>query len=362
MPSFNHVVRSTIDKTFRVSQVEGMFDVPLEDKMERSWQVDMPIEDRPWTIGMIAGASGSGKTTIAREVFGSIFVRNDWPTGAVVDGFADDLEMKQICSAMSHVGFASPPSWVLPYQVLSTGQQFRVDLARAILESDKDKPLVFDEFTSVVDRDVARIGSQAVAKFVRKYQRQFVAVSCHYDIIDWLDPDWVYDVSSGTFQWRCLRRPSIQLRIRQVHRSAWQLFSQHHYLTGKIHKAARCFVAFFENSPVAFTSCISFPHAKMQKAWREHRTVTLPDYQGVGIGNALSEHMGDVLLSEGKRFISTTSHPSMIGHRNRSKKWKLTRKPSRVSGRSARILSNTTSAMRQSISDTRLTASFEYVG
>ena len=39
-----------------------------------------------------------------------------------------------------------------------------------------------DEFTSVVDRQVAQIGAHAIQKYVRKHGRQFVAVSCHYDI------------------------------------------------------------------------------------------------------------------------------------------------------------------------------------
>jgi hypothetical protein len=43
--------------------------------------------------------------------------------------------------------------------------------------------------------------------------------------------------------------------------------------------------------------------------WREHRTVVLPDFQGVGIGDALSEWLGAYLRSWGIRIRSLTSHP-----------------------------------------------------
>jgi len=69
----------------------------------------------------------------------------------------------------------------------------RVDLARALLEKDF---VVFDEFTSVVDRQVAQTTSLAVNKAVRKMGKKFIAVSCHYDIVDWLEPDWVFDTNS----------------------------------------------------------------------------------------------------------------------------------------------------------------------
>jgi hypothetical protein len=29
------------------------------------------------------------------------------------------------------------------------------------------------------------------SKSIRKTDKQFVAVTCHYDVVDWLEPDWV---------------------------------------------------------------------------------------------------------------------------------------------------------------------------
>lgn len=105
--------------------------------------------------------------------------------------------VKEIELAFTSVGFASPPSWLKPYNVLSNGEKMRVDLAYCLL---KDEPLiVFDEFTSVVDRTVAKTTSYAISKAVRKSGKKFVAVSCHYDILDWLEPDWVFDTNEMRF-------------------------------------------------------------------------------------------------------------------------------------------------------------------
>lgn len=358
MPSFNHVVTIDYKPTFRTEKVTGMFDVPVEQKLTKQWQVSLPVEDLDWNVGLVVGASGSGKTTIAKRAFGeeNYFTHHEWGNTSLLNDFHKTIDVKDITDALSHVGFASPPSWLLPYHCLSNGQKFRTDLARLILE--KDGLIVFDEFTSLVDRTVAKIGSYAVQKFIRKRQRQFVAVTCHYDVAEWLEPDWVYDVSKMTFERRLLRRPPINVKVEQVHHSIWQIFKGHHYLSADLNKAAKVFLATIEGQPAAMTAILPFPHPHVKNMWKEHRTVVLPDYQGVGLGNRLSETVGDYLLENGKRFTSVTSHPAMIGYRHKSPKWIMTRAPSRLGppGKKAKTQTNNNTSIK------RLTASFEYIG
>ena len=106
----------------------------------------------------------------------------------------------------------------------------------------------------MVDRNVARVVSAAIAKAMRggRIAGRFVAVTCHYDVTEWLQPDWVIDMATSTFQRRCLPRPPIELAIFRCRRSAWTLFARHHYLSGALSTAARCFLALWEGSPVAF--------------------------------------------------------------------------------------------------------------
>lgn len=366
MPRAHVLIESQVKSSFRVEQVRGMFDVPKAAVVKHEWRVNLPIEDSDWRIGLIVGPSGSGKTTIARRLFPEAYFHEGyaWPKeAAVVDGFPKKLEAREITGALSSVGFSSPPHWLKRYAHLSNGQRFRCELARLMLD---DAPLVvFDEFTSVVDRDAAKISSAAVAKALRRRQRpQLVALSCHYDIIDWLDPDWLYNVATGEFARRSLRRRhEIRLKVHPAAvKTAWPLFRGHHYLSRSCHKGAKCFVATWNGVPVAFTSCMSMPHSnpRLRQSRREHRTVVLPDFQGVGIGNALSEWLGAWLKARGFAFRSVTSHPAMIRHRARSPLWRMTR-IGRVSAPSAASgLMGREGAWKSSCN--RLTASFVYVG
>lgn len=73
----------------------------------------------------------------------------------------------------------------------------RCDLAYALLDG-KDL-VVYDEFTSVVNRQVAKAASYAISKCVRRNGKKFVAVSCHDDITEWLQPDWIYNTDTKHF-------------------------------------------------------------------------------------------------------------------------------------------------------------------
>ena len=359
MPRLDLVRSSPIVRTARVMQAEGIFDIPPSQRSEERWTVDLDLPEE-WNVGLIVGPSGSGKTTVARELFGASLVSGwDWPSDkSVLDGFPADMSIKDITALLSSVGFSSPPSWVRPFGVLSNGEQFRVNMARTLAEC-KDLAVV-DEFTSVVDRTVAQIGSAAIAKTVRRRNQRFIAVSCHYDILDWLEPDWVYQPHTNELaRGRLRRRPPITFEVKRVHHSAWQLFRKHHYLDTSLSTAAVCFVAFVHSVPAAFTAVLHFPHPKSKTIRREHRTVCLPDFQGVGIGNAMSDYIGSVCRGLGFRWLSQTSHPAMIRARAASPNWKMMQKPTY-----RRSLSGATSTKTNwfDVPRKRLVASFEYVG
>jgi hypothetical protein len=359
MPYLDIVRESQVIRSPRVIQLEGMFGIPAEKKSRVEWSANLPIEKNPWNIGLIVGPSVCGKTTLARELFHKQLVNGfEWfPKKSIIDSFPREMGIKEITALLSSVGFSSPPAWMKPFHVLSNGEQFRVTLARALAEPSA--LVAIGEYSSVVDRTVAQVSSCAVAKTVRKRKQKFIAITCHYDIIDWLDPDWIYQPVTDDFQWRCERqsRPPISLEIINVHRSAWELFRQHHYLDTSIHQSANCFLALVEGQPAAFTAVVHFPH-KTASSFREHRTVCLPDFQGAGIGHALSEYVA-ALYSCKKAFTSVTGHPAMIHHRAKSKLWKLIRKPSSAN-RPAGF--NREGNHLRASSHGRITASFRYVG
>ncbi len=346
--------------SFRVQQVAGMFDVPLADRATERFRLETPELGDDWKIGLIVGPSGSGKTTVARELFGDRFhTPGPWPEDrAVVDGLGD-LPIKEITGLFTAVGFSSPPSWVKPYHVLSGGERFRCDLARALATTTACEAalplLAFDEYTSVVDRTVARVLSAALAKGIRGGQigRRFVAVTCHYDVTEWLTPDWIIDMATSTFQRRCLRRPAIELEVFRCGRGAWEMFRRHHYLTGSLSTAARCFVALWNGMPVGFCATVSLIGRKGR--WRISRLVTLPDYQGVGIGMALAESVARRHRQEGHRLNVTASHPALIAHCRRSPKWRAVN-VKRTGSRTAGFIKGYRSSAGRSV------VSFEFLG
>lgn len=362
MPSAVVKVGVDVARTARLIQMEGMFDVPPSQRSELEWSVSLPIENTTWNVGLIVGASGSGKSTAARHLFPGLVDREfDWPADrSVVDGFPAAMGVKEILALLSSVGFSSPPAWVRPYRVLSNGERFRCHLARVLAETG-DAPAVVDEFSSVVDRTVAQIGSAAVAKTVRRTGRQFVAVTCHHDVEEWLDPDWVLEMPSGTFTRRSLRgHPPIDLEVARVTPDAWPLFQHHHYLDTSLARSARCFCAFWRGRPVAFASAVHSPGRVSY--WREHRTVCLPDFQGCGVGNAVSEFVAGVMKALKGVYRSTTGNPAMIRHRARSPLWKMTRSPATRTGADGNRAWAISVGMNKTRATDRLTAGFQFVG
>ena len=194
---FEIIKKTEPKETFRVSSVLNAFDLSI-DKVCEKFKGNIQIEDKDWNVGLIVGSSGSGKSTIAKELFkdGYIFEQN-YSESSVIDDMPKEKSVKEITKAFTSVGFASPPSWLKPYSVLSNGEKMRCDLAKSILE--EKEIVVFDEFTSVVNREVAKTGSFAIQKAIRKLNKKFVAVGCHSDIIEWLQPDWIYNTDEQRF-------------------------------------------------------------------------------------------------------------------------------------------------------------------
>ncbi|MEX2316313.1 MAG: GNAT family N-acetyltransferase [Pirellulales bacterium] len=365
MPTIKATVSCPIQDSFRVQQVAGMFDLALAGRATERFEVDVPGASENWQIGMIVGPSGSGKSTVACRAFGDrVYGGATWPSRrAVVDSF-DQLSIRQVVELFTAVGFSSPPSWLKPYEVLSGGERFRCDLARALgrcqvsgvrcqsetSDTGKHPVVVFDEFTSVVDRTVAKVCSAAIAKGIRRgsIPSRFVAVTCHYDVADWLEPDWVVDMAtselhrsrprslevsgvgcqvSGSADTRQsmpdmrFRRPPIELEIHRCRMEAWQLFKRHHYLSGELPYGCRCFLTTWKGIPVNFCATAAVIAKKNHR--RIARIVTLPDYQGIGIGMRAVAAIAELHREEGHRINVTSSHPALVRHCERSPLWRL---------------------------------------
>jgi len=146
-------------------------------------------------------------------------------------------------------------------------------------------------------------------------------VTCHYDVLPWLEADWVLDMANGELQRRRLRRPEILLEIHRCRPAAWKLFAPHHYLSGDLNRSAHCYLATWRDEPLAFCGVMSaIGH---RGVWRVSRIVVLPDYQGIGIGGRFLNAVGQLYREQGRRLTITTSHPAMIGYLRASPAWRV---------------------------------------
>lgn len=188
MPSFDIVKKLDVKETYRVARVLSDFDMD-KSKGDVHFKGEIEIPEN-WSVGLIYGASGTGKTTLVKELFPDAVVDEfSWVGGSFLDDFQKDIPFEEISKTLYAVGMGSVPSWVRPFHVLSNGEKMRVTLARGLLERDF---FVFDEFTSVVDRQVARVCSLAVSRYCKKHKKKFLAVSCHKDVVEWLEPDFTF--------------------------------------------------------------------------------------------------------------------------------------------------------------------------
>jgi GNAT superfamily N-acetyltransferase len=311
--------------SYRAARVKSLFNADTGANFDLT--AELPIEDGDWKIGMIVGPSGSGKTSMGRKVFGAdaFYEPNGWPDDRpIVDAIAPDGDFNAVTGALAAVGLGTVPTWLRPYPVLSNGEKFRADMARIICE--EPARVVVDEFTSVVDRQIARFGALAFQKAWRRTAGQCVLLSCHYDIIEWAEPDWVFDTATGEFQrgrglWR---RPKFDVEIRQTDWRYWPMFEPHHYLKLPKMVAATNYVGTVDGEPVAH---VAFGTQAGLREARACRLVIMPEWQGAGIGVRFLNTVCEMWLRGDNRYRKPmptqfhTSHPGLCAGLRRDPKW-----------------------------------------
>lgn len=309
--------------SYRAARVKSLFNA--ESGCNFSLDADLDIEGG-WKIGMVVGPSGSGKTSIGRQIFGpeALYTPAGWRDDApIVDCIAPGGDFDAVTGALAAVGLGSVPAWLRPYPVLSNGEKFRADLAKIIAEAPER--IVVDEFTSVVDRQIAKFGALAFSKAWKRTAGKAVLLSCHYDVLEWVEPDWIFDTASGKFARGSLRRPRFDLEIRETDGRYWPLFEPHHYLKLPRMVCATYYVGLVDGEPVAHLAVS--PRLEID-AVRACRMVVMPEWQGAGIGmrflNAICEHYVSGGSRYGRRVKAVyfhTSHPGLAAALRRDERW-----------------------------------------
>ncbi|UHG93625.1 GNAT family N-acetyltransferase [Spirosoma oryzicola] len=109
-------------------------------------------------------------------------------------------------------------------------------------------------------------------------------------------------------------------------RELWKAFSKHHYLAHTFNASAWVYVATVNGQLAGFLAVLNFPHPKVKNAIRLHRTVVLPAFQGIGLGNVLTSHVVKMYHRNGTKIFTTTTHPARIKQLSKSPDWTCTHK------------------------------------
>lgn len=275
-----------------------------------------------------------------------------WDKPNLIDDFPKECSVNDIVEALASAGLVSAPDYLKPFGVLSNGQKMRAEIARLFLEKI-DQPIIYDEFTSVVDRQVAQVTSYVISKYIRKKQKQFIALSCHRDIVEWLNPDWIFDTDTNKFSWRSpTPRPKLEVKIRHATNDEWHLFERFHYLNSEHHPTAVKFLAEINGVPVAWCSVLPLVGYKGKR--RIHRLVVRGDYQGLGLGHILMNYVAEYYLKKNIQMTICTSLKYFARSLSKDKHWLLYRQG--YSSKNINIKS-----MIASSSSGRITASFKYL-
>ena len=315
---------------YAAERTRGLFNVGEEKGSRFHVEWDLPVEDvDDWKIGLVVGPSGSGKSSLGRalvEQEGFKWLSHRWSKDKpVVSAIPGDYDV--VTGALAQVGLGDVPAWLRPYRVLSNGERFRADLARLVV-SKPDK-VVVDEFTSVVDRQVAQVGAGAFGKAWRKGDGQAVLLTCHYDVAEWLQPDWIFYTETGEFDVvrGRLQRPEITLEAVETGWDYWPYFVPHHYLDLGPMPFSTAYTGFVNDEPVCHIGMSAMVSGKKRES-RACRMVVLPEWQGAGLGTKFidavceRELRGEGFLGKPSTTVFHTNHPGLCYVLRRSKKWR----------------------------------------
>lgn len=301
------------------------FDIQNKEKSNVTIEANLEHIGTKWNIGVVYGGSGTGKTTILKNYFKKEMDKSYFDNSKSLISNFDWLEPKEATFLLSAMGLSSVPTWLRSFNTLSNGEQYRANLAYIVGSAKDNEVILIDEYTSVVDRDVAKAMSNALQKYIRRTNKKIVLASCHFDIMEWLQPDWIYSPSKGRLEIASqLRQPKIELSIFRCRYETWNLFKQHHYLTEDLNKAANNYIVCWNDKPICFIGILPFPGVGDAKTRRVSRIVVLPDFQGLGLGKSILNYISSLYYKDESQMYIRTMSPALGLALAKDKNWKAT--------------------------------------
>jgi ABC-type lipoprotein export system ATPase subunit len=331
MQTYELTIASPVSTSFRCQRAADSLDIDSTKKSIHHFKVVADLSN-DYQVGLIYGASGSGKTTLAKSIYGEdcfkVSVRPEVP---IIDQLPKELSYDDCASLLAGIGLTSVPCWIRPVNTLSNGQRARAEAALAM--SHTDSVILIDEWTSVVDRTVAKVMSHCIQKFARKFKKKVILLSCHNDVIEWLNPDWVIDCNTQQYTDRRLLRQTftrtdhLSFDIKECPKQSWKYFSKYHYLSDRLPVGKIYTLGLYSGQNQIGFQCFTnyVPPVKGKPTiFHSNRTVIHPDYAGLGLGIILINKTSQYMVEKyGYRvmakFSSTPIYRSMV----KQKEWRL---------------------------------------
>ena len=252
-------------------------------------------------VGVVQGPSGSGKsTTLAKftPAMRVIKMRADMPLMDQLGSTPQEAEAMLFAVALNNI-----PDWMQPFQRLSTGQKFRAELAMTLSKRKPHHFLVMDEFGSMLDENTAQAISHRLQKFARRENISVVLATNRRSLSTFLRPEWVLDTQACTFTvqpYRNWPQPKLKLIFQFVdskdeRSELWEMFRRYHYLDHALVGHAKVFRVTCNGQLCALQA--SKRHFNPSNMVHAHRTVVLPQFQGLGIGTVIHDTIGAYVAS-----------------------------------------------------------------
>lgn len=329
MQTYDVILKSDVSKSYLCKRAADSLDIDVEKKSVHNLSITADVETQ-FNVGLIIGSSGSGKTTLAKKIYGEdcfkILIKNELP---ILEQFPKDYTYEQCANILSGVGLTSVPCWIRPVYTLSNGQKSR---AEAALLMCQNKISIIDEWTSVVDRTVAKVMSNCIQKHARKQNKQIVLLSCHYDVIEWLNPDWIIDCNKQSYEnrrslWRSSeRKEKLKFEIRKIGKETWKYFSRYHYLSENLPVGKTFFFGLFEKeNQIGFLCFANYvPKEKNKKIiFHFNRLVIHPDYAGLSLGKYFLNKCSELMKKQNYKIMGKFSSIPVYKSLIKSNLWKL---------------------------------------
>ena len=262
-----------------------------------------PDPKKPVTV--LFGPSGCGKTSILHETCIKVVCGGD-------DSSAED-ERNRIATTMGNdIGIDEFGS----FQQIS-----RENFAHWFMDMVEEKKLERISVTTL-DLNVARVLLSRGARVWDVFRSRWLQAA-----------ESSSSSASFSLSTQMIQMHKQHYKIIEVNGEDWwhYHFGRYHYMEhqgdGNIHggfnNVARTFLLL--NEDVAIGLCATLPGMgiyQLGSVVREHRTVILPPYQGMGIGQTFVKVIAENYMRSGIGFFSRTKHPALVDVRNRDAKWR----------------------------------------